>query len=179
MNASFQLCCHVPLLLTSFQFSQITISSNLSPAPLQTGYLPMWKISLPQTLGYFVYFVIIFWRISVLAYRGHQRLRLLQSQRGFFGLKEGLLKGAQVVLGQEGRRRTSDWRWTTRRPEIIFLCNFQRRDVDGKEVMTDLLALQPALPRLRSLRPASKVARLADSLNNIWLQTERVRILLH
>ena len=33
----------------------------------------------------------------------------------------------------------------------------------------DLLVLQPcpALPRLRSLRPASKVARLADSLNNL------------
>ena len=45
--------------------------------------------------------------------------------------------------------------------------------------MTDLLALQPALPRLRSLRPASKVARLADSLNNIWLHFERLKILLH
>ena len=40
---------------------------------------------------------------------GHQRLRLLQSQRGFFGLEEGLLEGAEVVLGQERRRRTSDW----------------------------------------------------------------------
>jgi len=50
--------------------------------------------------------------------------------------------------------------------------------VTGVERPDVLLALQPALPRLRSLRPASKVARLADSLNNIWLHFERLRIWL-
>jgi hypothetical protein len=36
--------------------------------------------------------------------------------------------------------------------------------VTGVERPDVLLARQPALPRLRSLRPASRVARLADSL---------------
>ena len=83
----------------------------------------------------------------MLAYRGHQRFLLLQSQRSFFGLEEisqkflftpstsptwstwsqgglfrleeGLLKGAQVVLGQEGRRGTGHRRRAARCPESI------------------------------------------------------------
>ena len=52
------------------------------------------------------------------------------------------------------------------RPDVLKLEKLEmilKGMIERKKV--DLLARQPALPRLRSLLPASREARLADSLN--------------
>ena len=109
---------------------------------------------------YFVYFVIIFWRISVLAYRA-SALEAFAVTAWFlwtWGETSQRCAGCTQAGGAPSDKwlASNDPRSWNDNFKVILIGMMKR----------NLLARQPALlPRLRSLRPASRVARLADSLN--------------